>query len=258
MKPSDIQTEIKQLIKISTETPSVLSIYLDTSGTTESRMNDVYVFLKRAHNIEKTKFRDKPTALAPLEANYKRLLGFLESELEPHFRGVAVFISNEIGLFIPFKSMLPFKNSYTLGNSPYLKQLLELSDDYKPTLLVAMDSREAKIMKIVLGGFLSKEEILSDVEGRVAGVGKMNELKWQHRVDFHKKEHAKGVSSEISRLVDQEGFKAIILSGQPKNVAMLKEEFPKRVLSLVTYEIPLERFLPEQTAVKHVIDEIQK
>src|SRR3990167_1648035 len=253
----NIQREIKELLKVKTDTPSVLSVYLDMSGTNESTRKEVQVFLKNAFSQEKTRFKNDLASLENLEASHKELLKYLEEELEPHFKGLAIFIAANIPIIVPFKSMVPFKNEYLFAKSPYLKQLIELSDDFEPTLLVSVDSREAKIYKIVFGGFFSKEAFTNKTPGRYA-MGGLNDMKWQHHFDFHLKEHAKSVADQIIKLVDQEGYSSIILTGQSRNLGFLKEGLPKRLLDKISFENTLDRSVNDQEVVNKIIDQIKR
>ncbi|MFC2075215.1 host attachment protein [Bdellovibrionota bacterium] len=258
MAITDIQNELKELLKIRASNPSILSVYLNTSGVGESAADKVQIFLKHALQVEKSRNSSSPEVIENLEKNHKRLLKFLESDLESQFRGVALFISASMNIFIPFKSMLTFKNEYKLGDQANLRQLLELSDEYKPTLLVYLDSRDAKILQIVLGSFANKEEFHSDTPPRAKYVSGLIQTKYQRHVEFHVKELAKEVAEEISRLIDEEGFQSVILAGQPRNLPFLKEKLPKRVLELVNHSITFEKTLPDQKAVEFALDEMQR
>lgn len=257
MFSQNIQNEIKYLLKITSNSPAILSVYLNMSGRNESSKKEILVFLKHALSQEKAKYKNNSETLESLEASHKELLKYLEEDFEPHFKGLAVFINTDIPLFIPFKSMIPFKNEYLCKKAPFLKQLIELSDEYEPTLLINVDSREAKIFKIVFGGFFSKEELINSVPGRYSMKG-LEDMKWQHHFDFHLKEHAKNVASEITKIVDQEGFSALILSGQSRNLSFLKEELPKRIIEKISFENPMEKNIADQTTIDNALNLIKK
>ena len=76
---------------------------------------------------------------------------------------IAIFASNKNGYFKVVPLPVKVKNALIVDASPYVRQLAELSDEWKAFTLVLLNTNHAKIFSLSCGEILDEEEMSADI-----------------------------------------------------------------------------------------------
>jgi peptide chain release factor subunit 1 len=125
-------------------------------------------------------------------------------------------------------SPVPFENELTIADSPALRQLARLDHDYATTLVVLVDSRAARICEVVMGGWSSETDVISEVPGRHKQGG-WAQMRYQRHVKDHMDRHHKEVAEYLASYHQAQPQTFIILSGQDEIIANLRQFLPTQV-----------------------------
>jgi hypothetical protein len=130
-----------------------------------------------------------------LTQDIKRLQKYLEEDLDPAAKGIALFVCSSDELFVSVPMPLPPENALHLAPYPYLFSLCRQNDLYQTYTVIVAASRQARIFLVRLGR-LVKQLTLSWEDKHTTRFGRMG---WSlPRFERHQKEHLKQRAKEIT------------------------------------------------------------
>ncbi len=231
----------------------VLSLYLDVDQSKASNLN---------RNFE-TALKDMLCSVeAPLQgpqrehfaADSARSLEFV-SDLEPSGKGLILFADVSEGFFWSREVQVPVRNNARWSDTPYVKPLFMLLDDYERYGVVLVDKERGRLFTVFMGEIAEHEDFLATLSVRrikSPGTDQMFfERKFQNKAATHAHLHLKHVAESLDRLVDQYGFDRILIGGPVEATGELQHLLSKRVRGRL-----LERLsLPVSSSAHRILEE---
>lgn len=228
----DIRKEIKKLAKIPETDYPFLSLYLNTKWEDEKQRGRVRLFvknkLKEAQELTKEGEKIRKSLQRDSKEIQQYLHGVIHRTYDEGVNGIAIFACSGIDAFKIFRSSIPFYNQFTISSKPSLRQLVQISGEYRTAIAVMVDTDRAKIFEMSLGEIHLESQIESYVPGRHEQGG-WSQMRFQRHIREHMHQHHKGVAEQLIKLFDEERCENIVLIGQEHILATFKPLLPERV-----------------------------
>lgn len=206
---------LQRLVSVTPGQKSFLSVYLDLRpNRTGKKLHTV--FLKARLRELSSLLPARASEQSLFNKDIKRIQKYLEAELDPAWKGIAIFACAADDLFLPIPMPLPPENDLTLSSTPYLFSLVRHAALYQTHAVVEANSRQARLFLIRLG-HLTKQINLSWENKHTTRFGRMG---WSlPRFQRHLQEHSKQRGKEIV-----ENLRKLILPGKPEYLFVAAEE----------------------------------
>lgn len=206
---------LQRLVSVTPGQKSFLSVYLDLRpNRTGKKLHTV--FLKARLRELSSLLPARASEQSLFNKDIKRIQKYLEAELDPAWKGIAIFACAADDLFLPIPMPLPPENDLTLSSTPYLFSLVRHAALYQTHAVVEANSRQARLFLIRLG-HLTKQINLSWENKHTTRFGRMG---WSlPRFQRHLQEHSKQRGKEIV-----ENLRKLILPEKPEYLFIAAEE----------------------------------
>ena len=230
---SDFKARLKELATIESTYPHVLSLYLRVKEGGNDRLKSCKIFLKNRLSELNNALQNDSKARQHLEREVAVAERILSQDLSKTTQSLALFIRG--GEIIDrFEATFPFEDQVAYRRVPHIAQLAFMDEELEPFLIVALDSRNAKIFDITLGASgQTSAEVRSEVHNQVRSGG-WTKMRYQRAIDGQKREHLDDVVAQLKSIVEQWNHKRIMVLGPDRTTAQLLEMLPadlrKRVL----------------------------
>ena len=224
-----LQQELRNLAVRADSAGPFLSLYIDTNRNDESQKDRIRVWMKDEARRIREAIGGNGEIDSSLQKGITQIQTYLDNSLEPTTRGLAVFVCPSEDVFIPLQLPVPVAPQLKIGTRPHLRPLMELRQSYPPVLVALVDAKSARLFELEFGRVLFELDLEHPDMPRRHDQGGWSQANLQRHVQDHVNRHHKEVAETLSRLVDQEPVRAVILSGQERNVANFRNFFPKRV-----------------------------
>jgi peptide subunit release factor 1 (eRF1) len=235
MKNQDIKSRLAQLAKFEPGEHRVVSVYLNTRWADEQQRERVRIFLKNELRRAREIGRARPEDLDWIETHARALIEALAppdgGPAEPHPHGVAMFVCQAAGLAEILPVRVPFDDVFVVNDVPYLPPLANVVDDTPAALVVFVDGTSARLIPLTMTGAGDEVRLEGEVEGRhkTGGWAALAQSRYQRHIEMHREQHLAAVAAAMTAWSDQEGAERIVLSGESRIVAALREHLPGRV-----------------------------
>jgi len=124
----------------------VLSVYLDVDP------------ISGAADTARLRLRQMVKAFEPRAAqDVERVLRYIDHEYDGSGRSLALFSCAEVGFFHEFTFAVPLRSRARLLDTPYVKPLADLLDNYGHIGVAVVDSQGARLFHFHLGELISQE-----------------------------------------------------------------------------------------------------
>ncbi len=225
-----------------------LSLYLDTQRADEGQRDRIRVFLKNeTHRIrENLEGNGHDNAI---ERGIRQIESYMENDLEPGTRGVAIFSCPTDDVFIPLQLPVTVRPELTIGARPHLRQLAAIRRRHPRVVLAMIDAKSARLFTLEFGKIFSALDLTDPEMPRRHDQGGWSQANMQRHVQDHIDRHHKEVAEIVARMSDKNQFEYIILSGQERNLANFRTQLPKKVGERVIASLRLDIRSSEEEAL---------
>ena len=209
-----------------TAAPPVISVYVATQGARADAAEQVAL---RWKNLR----RQLAEAGAP-ESTVAAVDPLLE---RAHAEGeTLVAMANGDGLLYAANlPELPEHDLARVGPLPHVVPLLAAMQCMLPHIVVATDRIGAELVAVLPAEADQRAEVSgSDLHVTRSGPGGWSQRRFQQRAENRWEANAREVADELTRLVDSTGPRLVVISGDVRAVAFLREHLPARVSALVS------------------------
>lgn len=183
------------------------------------------------------------------EAALGRIEAFVSSEIDHEAGGVALFSrAGERAFFLPLQFRPSVPNSMSVDTVPNIYDLVELKDTFDRYVLVISTETKARIMEVSLGSVT--RELWAERPELRKRVGR----EWFYeRYQSHRRDRSEKFIKEkieiLDRLVSEGGHTHLLLAGNPRMIARVRNNLPKRLAAMVIDLVPLSGAAPTSDAV---------
>ena len=221
-----LQEMLQRLVKVGPGPKTFLSIYLDLSPDGSGRKRHS-VFLKSwlselakthpAHSREQTL----------LARDLRQVQKYLEEDLDPAWRGIALFTCPSEDLFLAVPMSLPPANSLALSIHPHLSSLARQAELYQTYGILVADSRQARLF-LVHEGRPEKQISLFWEDKHTSRFGRMglSFQKFQRHKQEHIKQRAKETAENLGKWSTRREIKYLFLASEEEMEGEIQKHLP--------------------------------
>ena len=222
-----LENRIRELASKQSTGP-FLSLYLDTQRGDEGGKDRLRVFLKN----EKQRIREDLEGNGhdeAIEKGIRQIEAWMENDLQPDTRGVAIFACPTDDVFIPLQLPVTVRPELTIGSRPNLRQLASIKRHHPRVAVALVDAKSARLFELEFGQVLREVDLMDTTVPRRHDQGGWSQSNMQRHVQDHIDRHHKEVAEALGRMVEGGHFELVILSGQDRNLANFRGYLTKRV-----------------------------
>jgi len=217
---------VQRLVNVTPGNKSFLSVYLDLSPDRSGKK--LYkIFLKNRLPELSNLFPAHSRERILLAKDIKLIQKYLEEELDPPWKGIALFACASENLFIPIPMPLPPENALDVAPYPHLFSLVRQSDLYQTHAVVAAHSHRARLFLMRLGR-LEKQLTLSWEDKHTTRFGRMgwSLQRFQRHIQEHIKQKAKEIVENLENLINSKKLEYLFVTAEEGMEADLKKQLP--------------------------------
>lgn len=248
-----LRGDLEELLALEADRQLFLSAYLDVSpGSDGSRSHTVYL-RRRISDLEKMFVgRGLDDKARRLKEHSAVLEQFLETELQKDTRGVAFFLSQEIGYTKRIQLPVPLKNKIVASAAPNLNVLIELVEQNRHYCVVALAQRAARIMSVYLTDLVDAGELTAEPPETERRGREWSQVRFEHRARSHFQQLVKELCDALERHWQAEKPEGLVILATPENAGELRRRLKPELLRHVVATSTL----PPETSPDHLIARI--
>ena len=249
MAQIDIRARLAELAKWQPAGTPVVSVYLNTRWADEHQRERVRIFLKAELKRARSAGRARAEDLDWIESEGKALI---EQSATPDAHGVALFACQAAGLAERFPVRVPFDDVFVVNDVPYLPPLASVVDETPAALVVFVDGTSARLIPLTAMGAGDELTLEAPVEGRHrnGGWAALAQGRYQRHIEEHREQHFEAVAAAILEWSDRQGAERIVVAGEARMIAMLRDHLADRALRKVIGTVSAARYEPASAIVR--------
>jgi hypothetical protein len=234
----DLPAKLQQLARVEPGLTPVVSVYLDTRWTDEHQRGRVRAFLKNeARKAAAMAGGELDAELAWIAAEGERIV---RQEVHADAAGAALFAGGPANVREILHLAVPFADTFAVGDRPRLRPLVDAlgAAPRAAVLFVARDS--ARLIALTEEGPADEITLTTaDTVGqhRRGGFLLLLQSRYQRHIHVHRARHFDAVAHALAGLVDTYGLRAIVLAGEPRNLAVFRGHLPPRLLDRIAGDV---------------------
>jgi peptide chain release factor subunit 1 len=235
--------QLRGLAELRLDRPVVLSLYLNLDpsqfATPPARKTSVRSLLDEAERRVRERNSLTHDDRMALQASLERATAFLENDLPSDgAHALAVFASEQNGLFEALKLPRSVPNRVAIGHSPLVGPLARLARRER-WCLALVNRRDARIFRGSPDGLREIQQIHDDVSGQ-HDQGGWSQARYQRGIEKEKDDHLKDTGDALMRHFKRQPFERLIVGG------------PREVVT--DFEQKLHHYLRERLAGRIEVD----
>jgi peptide subunit release factor 1 (eRF1) len=233
----DIRNRLAELAKWQPTGVPVVSVYLNTRWVDEQQRERVRIFLKNELRRARDTGRARAEDLDWIETQGRALI---EQSTIPDAHGVALYACHAAGLAETLPVRVPFEDTFVVGDRPYLPPLASVVDETPAALVVFVDGTSARLIPVTSTGAGEELRLETPVERRHknGGWAALAQGRYQRHIEEHREQHFEAVAAAMTEWSDHQGARRVVVAGEPRTLALLRDHLPERVLRKVVGSIP--------------------
>jgi peptide chain release factor subunit 1 len=256
--------QLRRLAELRLDRPVVLSLYLNLDpsefATPPARKTSVRSLIDEAERRLRDRNGLSHEDKAGLQASLERATTLLENDLPSDgAHGLAVFVSEQGGLFEALKLPRSVPNRVAIGHSPLVGPLARLARRER-WCVTLVNRRDARIFRGSPDNLREIEHVHDDVPGQ-HDQGGWSQARYQRSIDKEKDDHLKDTCDALMRHFKRQPFERLIVGG-PREVvadfeAKLHQYLQERLAGRI--EVDVEHTAADQVlaAARPLIDELE-
>jgi hypothetical protein len=174
-------------------------------------------------------------AYEAVRADGARIQMYLDTQVDVATAGVALFVSESHHLFETLTTAIPFETEVTARALPNLFQLARLLDDKETAVIALAHTNAVRLFLVHQGGLRELHRLSEDPKlfHLVHGVNAMGQAHYQRHALAVGHTFAREAAERIERLVERYGAHEVVLTGETRAVARLRQELSSHIASLL-------------------------
>lgn len=229
---------VQRLGKFPVDKKNILTAYLDLRpDPSGKKLYPVYLKNRFAEISKHLPSRSPEQSI--LNKDIKLIQKFLDEELNPAWKGLAIFVSSAMDLFIAIPMLRAPQNYLSFAPFPHLFSLLLQEPLFRTHAIIVASSRQASLNLVRLGN-LTRQLNLSWEDKHTTRYGRMGWSlpKFQRHLQEHLKQRSKEILENLEKLLAPEKFEYLFVIAEEGIEGELKRLMPS---SLRKKWIPLSR-----------------
>lgn len=223
------QQELQSLIEFTSETPPILSLYLDVDSTRRTK-EEYRLTLRNLLKQAGGKVSDK---------DVQAVERFFDFEYDGTARGVIIFSCQERGLWRLFTVPVPIEDRLVVARRPYITPLQDILDEYGRYGVVLVDKEGSRLFLFNLGE-------LQEVHGTLGGAlkrhkqGGWSAKRLQRKADEIAYQNLKEAAEATKAFCDTHRCERLIVAGTDETVKAFRGMLPKAMQDKIVGEMSMD------------------
>ena len=241
----------------SAESP-VVSLYLDLQSNDHGRPN-FEPFVRKEFKTRAQTFADGSPERESFERDVERINNYLEDELQPSAKGLAIFACAGADEFFEAVQLdAPVeRHRLIVSSQPDIYPLVRLNDQYPRYAALLVDTNAARLFVFGLGARVAEREI-NNVKTNRTSVGGWSQARYQRHNENYHLHHAKEVVEALDRVVREEEVGRIVISGDEVIIPLLREQLPQHLAEKVVDILHLDIKTPEHEVLQATLETMRE
>ncbi len=232
---------------------------LATLAESDTEVISCYLALAKGRLTNRNAFDEQVRSLklgltgkdrSDFETALERIEAYLKTEVLPDAKGIALFSrSGAEPFFLPLQFRIPLPNWVAVDTTPNIYHLVELKDTYHRYVVMISTEESVRILEVNLGAVT--EELWKERPELRKRVGR--EWTKDHYQNHRRNRTEKFIKEKINildRLMSAGGYGHLILAGNPRMTAGVRDELPKHLLTKLVDVVPA----ASKTSVADVVE----
>lgn len=228
--------QLAQLKEFRSEHYPVLSLYLDVTPPERQGRKHLAKLKSLVTEAQERLAANRPEQVTAFEAEAAHLQAWLEHGYDGTGQGLAVFSSREHGLWRAFRLPVPVRDRLLVEQSPYIRPLVGLADEYERYAVLLVDKRAARLFVVYLGEIEEYAEFMDQIPPRPRA-GKWAAQRYQRRHDVHVLWHVKKAVELLERFFVAKACDWLVIGGTTEPLAQLRTQLPPALQDRLAGEI---------------------
>ena len=207
--------QLSRLATVDTRPYPILSLYLALDKSRDARLSSLNQLIKsKEQQINHNGLRQ---AWSDLEADREKVIRWVEELPMGSQRGLALFSCSVQDVFEQYTFPLALPDQLEVGPAPYIRPLAALAHDHGHTLVVVLDSRQARFFEWYMGELIERPELEIVTEAspqqRDGDQGRAGDSRLNRRADEALGRHFKEASATLLELAQGVGPRQVLVGG---------------------------------------------
>ncbi|RME41991.1 MAG: peptide chain release factor 1 [Chloroflexi bacterium] len=236
--------QLEDLAGIESTDAPIVSLYLDLSP--EYRIKRAWATaLKSLARETLRRIEDRETE-QQVAAEIERIERALAQRIPALGRGVALFVSEPLGIWRQIALPVALPNRLEVGRRPFLRPLLRTLDEHDRFVVVLLDKRRARLFVSQIGYTQEVAGLFEETPSHHEQGG-WSQMRFQRHHDAHVLWHAGAVAHATVLTMEQFGAHHLLVSGTPEILAEYREHLPPAFAERLdgTFNLPIEATVAE-------------
>jgi peptide chain release factor subunit 1 len=244
--------ELKEIAKMHTEDTFFVSLYVNVNPMTNVK-SDYVIHVKNmlkqtAENLDKN-------ILKKVKSDLEKIESYILTNKRIFKKGLAILCSQEKSFWNEFHLSVPIKNEIVVDNTPYIKPLLDILDNYQRYAILLIGKESARLFLVHLGEIEEYTEVHSDgVPGKhkKGGWFALAEKSYERHIDYHVGLHLKDVLKQLDSFLSGEYVGRLIIGGSEEAVTKVKAMLPLTIADKIIGTFQAEMIANSKEILKKV------
>jgi peptide chain release factor subunit 1 len=245
--------ELREIAKTRGEGAFFVSLYLNVNPMTNVKNNYV-IHVKNM--LKETADKMDKAVLKKVNSDLEKIGSYILSNKRIFKKGLALLSSNEKNFWKEFHLSVPLRNEIIVDNTPYIKPLLDILDNYQRYAILLVGKDSARLFLVHLGEIEEYSEVHSaGVPGKhkKGGWFALSEKSYERHTDYHVSLHLKDVLKQLDSFLSGEYVGRLIIGGTEEAVTKVKTMLPQTVADKVIGTFQAEMFAKS----KEILEKVQ-
>lgn len=244
--------ELKEIAKMRGDGAFFVSMYLNVNPMTN--VKDNYVIHVKNMLKETIESLDK-AVVKKVKDDLEKIESYILANKRIFKKGLAILSSQEKKFWKEFHVAVPLKNEIIVENTPYIKPLIDILDNYQRYAILVVGKESARLFLVHLGEIEEYSEVHSaDVPGKhkKGGWFSLSEKSYERHTDYHVGLHLKDVLKELDTLLSGEYVGRLIIGGSEETITKVKAMLPQTTADKIIGTFQAEMFANSKEILEKV------
>ena len=252
-----LDEQLDRLAEFESSPFPVISLYLNTQREASGKPT-FDAFVRKELPARAQTYTQHSEERESYEKDMDRIERFLQTELDPSAKGVAIFACSGESLFETVQLAAPVEeNELYVHNQPHLYALARLHDQYPRYAAVIADTDKARIFVFGMRAKLD-EHTVEGVKLRRTQAGGWSQARYQRRVDEFRDQHVKDMIDELDRIVREDRIEHILFAGDEVLLPLLRGNLPQHLADKVVDIVKMDIRTPEHEVLQVTLEAMRK
>ncbi len=244
--------ELKEMAKMRGDGAFFVSLYLNVNPVTNIKDNYV-IHVKNM--LKQTADSMEKDAVKRITGDLEKIESYILSNKRIFKKGLAILSSREKNFWKEFHLALPLKNEIVVDNTPYIKPLFDILDNYRRYAILLVGKESARLFLMHLGEIEEYSEVsTADVPGKhkKGGWFALSEKSYERHTDYHVELHLKDVLKQLESFLSGEYVDRMVIGGSEEAATKVRAMLPQTTAAKVIGTFQAEMFANSKEILEKV------